>query len=209
MFSRLVRQTSSQETARVYSYNPGARMGCPIRGLEVINTNTTLLLECFEHKRINIVYRRQRRRTLKTNGGCCVWSVTARKQREKPAGRCWERVHSEIQPPHRHRWRHVHPSPPRTETQVMLAMPACSVETSSPMHTDTLHTLNGLRWCWQCLHAQWRQAVLCTQTHYILSMDSGDAGNACMLSGDKQSYAHRSEERRVGKECRSRWSPYH
>ena len=25
-----------------------------------------------------------------------------------------------------------------------------------------------------------------------------------------QSYApHRSEERRVGKECRSRWSPYH
>ena len=23
------------------------------------------------------------------------------------------------------------------------------------------------------------------------------------------SYAHRSEERRVGKECRSRWSPYH
>ena len=22
-------------------------------------------------------------------------------------------------------------------------------------------------------------------------------------------YAHRSEERRVGKECRSRWSPYH
>ena len=24
-----------------------------------------------------------------------------------------------------------------------------------------------------------------------------------------QSYAMRSEERRVGKECRSRWSPYH
>ena len=22
-------------------------------------------------------------------------------------------------------------------------------------------------------------------------------------------YVHRSEERRVGKECRSRWSPYH
>ena len=22
-------------------------------------------------------------------------------------------------------------------------------------------------------------------------------------------YTHRSEERRVGKECRSRWSPYH
>ena len=24
-----------------------------------------------------------------------------------------------------------------------------------------------------------------------------------------RSYHHRSEERRVGKECRSRWSPYH
>ena len=25
----------------------------------------------------------------------------------------------------------------------------------------------------------------------------------------KLAYRHRSEERRVGKECRSRWSPYH
>ena len=31
------------------------------------------------------------------------------------------------------------------------------------------------------------------------------------LSYDKinQTQSHRSEERRVGKECRSRWSPYH
>ena len=27
--------------------------------------------------------------------------------------------------------------------------------------------------------------------------------------GDKMYFAPRSEERRVGKECRSRWSPYH
>ena len=27
--------------------------------------------------------------------------------------------------------------------------------------------------------------------------------------GNKQILAERSEERRVGKECRSRWSPYH
>ena len=26
---------------------------------------------------------------------------------------------------------------------------------------------------------------------------------------DRKSRTHRSEERRVGKECRSRWSPYH
>ena len=30
------------------------------------------------------------------------------------------------------------------------------------------------------------------------------------LAGDKKYYVlERSEERRVGKECRSRWSPYH
>ena len=28
---------------------------------------------------------------------------------------------------------------------------------------------------------------------------------ACMMAGE----GYRSEERRVGKECRSRWSPYH
>ena len=27
--------------------------------------------------------------------------------------------------------------------------------------------------------------------------------------GDDRGYFMRSEERRVGKECRSRWSPYH
>ena len=31
---------------------------------------------------------------------------------------------------------------------------------------------------------------------------------AAVLTGTKQ-YVMRSEERRVGKECRSRWSPYH
>ena len=30
-----------------------------------------------------------------------------------------------------------------------------------------------------------------------------------LLPGDQQEDQQRSEERRVGKECRSRWSPYH
>ena len=30
-----------------------------------------------------------------------------------------------------------------------------------------------------------------------------------MISRKKVAYFTRSEERRVGKECRSRWSPYH
>ena len=29
------------------------------------------------------------------------------------------------------------------------------------------------------------------------------------MSADWQAFTNRSEERRVGKECRSRWSPYH
>ena len=38
--------------------------------------------------------------------------------------------------------------------------------------------------------------------------DSGDAALVYHKSGDGTIKA-RSEERRVGKECRSRWSPYH
>ena len=34
------------------------------------------------------------------------------------------------------------------------------------------------------------------------------SGNAAILRGGSEAI-HRSEERRVGKECRSRWSPYH
>src|SRR2546429_2528986 len=37
----------------------------------------------------------------------------------------------------------------------------------------------------------------------------GDAPQAVELAGGVEKPASRSEERRVGKECRSRWSPYH
>ena len=43
----------------------------------------------------------------------------------------------------------------------------------------------------------------------------GEQGDACGYQEDLQSdeadrrRSYRSEERRVGKECRSRWSPYH
>ena len=36
-----------------------------------------------------------------------------------------------------------------------------------------------------------------------------NTGNSSFLYKDKMPRAERSEERRVGKECRSRWSPYH
>ena len=39
--------------------------------------------------------------------------------------------------------------------------------------------------------------------------DSGSSDSAVSDAGSSDSAVSRSEERRVGKECRSRWSPYH
>ena len=36
-----------------------------------------------------------------------------------------------------------------------------------------------------------------------------ESKNLSKVYDPKQVEEHRSEERRVGKECRSRWSPYH
>ena len=64
-------------------------------------------------------------------------------------------------------------------------------------------------------------AFVCAQAADITSISNAfKAGNASSLSGamDKvvdvalpgsSKKCNRSEERRVGKECRSRWSPYH
>ena len=49
--------------------------------------------------------------------------------------------------------------------------------------------------------------------HYNLNIIGVDkAKNATMINSDRHTIfvaLFRSEERRVGKECRSRWSPYH
>ena len=47
--------------------------------------------------------------------------------------------------------------------------------------------------------------VLAHQDDYIMI----EAGNDFWQINIKKGEAERSEERRVGKECRSRWSPYH
>src|SRR5947207_13068170 len=41
------------------------------------------------------------------------------------------------------------------------------------------------------------------------TMATDDAAIACTLDAESYRQRIRSEERRVGKECRSRWSPYH
>ena len=44
---------------------------------------------------------------------------------------------------------------------------------------------------------------------YVLNRGGRFEDSDKMHKGDKQAHTFRSEERRVGKECRSRWSPYH
>ena len=64
--------------------------------------------------------------------------------------------------------------------------------------------------------AEWqphgKQSETATEWWYLTALVNDTAGNRYFLvwcpfhfSGEKS----RSEERRVGKECRSRWSPYH
>ena len=46
-------------------------------------------------------------------------------------------------------------------------------------------------------------------TVVILMQESRQAGLSGAIAGGADTFFGRSEERRVGKECRSRWSPYH
>ena len=49
--------------------------------------------------------------------------------------------------------------------------------------------------------SRWHQGILHVLFEEIAGRDQAEAARGTML--------YRSEERRVGKECRSRWSPYH
>ena len=44
---------------------------------------------------------------------------------------------------------------------------------------------------------------------WLVNHPENAPGNTLIHVGDLAHQAIRSEERRVGKECRSRWSPYH
>src|SRR5688572_22944097 len=47
------------------------------------------------------------------------------------------------------------------------------------------------------------------RTGSITLVPNDASGSYCSQTFFSSSYSNRSEERRVGKECRSRWSPYH
>jgi len=74
--------------------------------------------------------------------------------------------------------------------------------------------------CGRCYHCKRKQYSLCDNSNPNAEMaqkfwghsPAGIYGYSHLLGGypgGQAEYVRRSEERRVGKECRSRWSPYH
>ena len=77
---------------------------------------------------------------------------------------------------------------------------------SSDLHIELASTTSGFLW----LLSQNGLFLVCLQLHQYTVLDSV----ALYITGRNRGLffmndVPRSEERRVGKECRSRWSPYH
>ena len=66
----------------------------------------------------------------------------------------------------------------------------------------TTHTLQEMK-------RKGEKISMLTAYDYSIARIIDNAGIEVILVGDSASNVMRSEERRVGKECRSRWSPYH
>src|SRR5271165_4333864 len=83
-----------------------------------------------------------------------------------------------------------------------LAMPSTNPTAAGPGRRGRRHRVAG-RDIWVC-------AVIDVQHHRLgtLEQDSS-ARTPCLVQPFPHRLGIRSEERRVGKECRSRWSPYH
>ena len=62
-------------------------------------------------------------------------------------------------------------------------------------------------------HGYYKEMVFLIRAVFGKALKTNDALAFAVLTGclrvSKESIFTRSEERRVGKECRSRWSPYH
>ena len=64
-------------------------------------------------------------------------------------------------------------------------------------------TVNAAQWVCNAFSGLGFKSHLTAKGGVLVDLGGKDANNGLLLA------AHRSEERRVGKECRSRWSPYH
>ena len=73
--------------------------------------------------------------------------------------------------------------------------------TITPMEPEHLAQIAALEAA--CFSDPWPESILAHELQNPLSLW------LCAMDGDTVAGYIRSEERRVGKECRSRWSPYH
>src|SRR2546422_7378708 len=75
---------------------------------------------------------------------------------------------------------------------------------------DSIHRLPDVRAALDGLEARGRAPLLEEAAdRFDLLQDLGDELARALVERPPAQLAERSEERRVGKECRSRWSPYH
>ena len=65
-------------------------------------------------------------------------------------------------------------------------------------------------------YVSWRNKFTGWHDSWAMAIDGSEKGESVkwhesynLSIRGKKSFLNRSEERRVGKECRSRWSPYH
>ena len=84
----------------------------------------------------------------------------------------------------------------------------------SPGRLSSAHAhLEGLSNCTKChVLGNKETSSKCLECHVeIKKLISARKGyhSSTIVTGKECHECHRSEERRVGKECRSRWSPYH
>src|ERR1035438_4334289 len=86
--------------------------------------------------------------------------------------------------------------------------------TSVPLLAQDAEAQKKFAGTWE---AKWKDKVICTVRLKAGEQISGEM-EACNINADANGdlqepestdHSDRSEERRVGKECRSRWSPYH
>ena len=77
---------------------------------------------------------------------------------------------------------------------------------------EIIHTVNGQLLVVAC-PGSGKTTTLLRRIHYMINEAKIPAQQILMVTfssaAAKEMKTRRSEERRVGKECRSRWSPYH
>src|SRR2546425_13299262 len=80
--------------------------------------------------------------------------------------------------------------------------------------TDGLTGIKTRRFFWEALNSEWKRASRSGRPFSVVLMDLDKFKEVNDTKGHLEgdlvlARVGRSEERRVGKECRSRWSPYH